>query len=356
MPSLFTPNEYVDMLLIYGECKKKSRDAQRLYRERFPDRPTPSLCTFANVERKMRTGSFPTSRGSQHARPVRNETNIINVLALIVLNPHVSVRGISEETGISKTSVQRILINNGYHPFKVHLVQALRPNDYERRLEFIAFLTTQLNEDPRFLEKIMWSDESRFHNNGIVNRHNIHYWSVENPHWIRETHFQNIWGVNVWCGLFNGRLIGPHFYEGTLNGQRYLNFLIEVLPTLLEEVPINERFNIWLQQDGAPPHNSRIVSDYLDNNYGRNWIGNRGPVRWPARSPDLTPLDFYLWGYLKQVVYTEKPNNLEDLKNKISRACREIPAEVIRSACTTELLKRYEICQTEHGRHFEHLL
>lgn len=356
MPSLFTANDYVDMLLIYGECQKNSRDARRLYQERFPERPTPSHRTFENVERRMRTGSFPSPKNSNHSRPVRNEANTINVLALVAMNPHMSVRGISEEMNISRSSVQRILVNHGYHPFKIHLVQHLQPNDYQRRLEFIAFVSTQLHDDPNFLGKIMWSDESRFHNNGIVNRHNSHYWSTENPHWVRETHFQNIWGINVWCGLFNGRIIGPYFYEGTLTGERYLRFLIEILPTLLEEIPLAERRNMWLQQDGAPPHNSQNVSNFLDNRFGRSWIGNRGPVRWPARSPDLTPLDFYFWGYLKGQVYTEEPRSLEDLKNKITRACRAIPEEVIRSACTTELLKRYELCQTENGQQFEHLL
>ncbi|KAJ8938076.1 hypothetical protein NQ318_006346 [Aromia moschata] len=63
---------------------------------------------------------------------------------------------------------------------------------------------------------ILWSDESRFHNNGIVNKHNAHYWSNQNPHWMTETRFQTVWGTNVWCGMFNGHLIGPHFFEGTL--------------------------------------------------------------------------------------------------------------------------------------------
>ena len=163
-------------------------------------------------------------------------------------------------------------------------------------------------------------------------------------------------GINVWCGIFNNRIIGPNFYEGTLNGERYLNFLINILPEFLEDISLHDYLNMWWQQDGAPPHNSAEVSFYLDNEYGEKWIGNRGPVRWPARSPDLSPLDFFLWGHLKQIVYAEKPNNLEDLKNRISIACQEISPEVLISSCTTEFLKRCQLCQIESGHQFEHLL
>jgi hypothetical protein len=49
-----------------------------------------------------------------------------------------------------------------------------------------------------------------------------------------------------------------------LTGERYLNFLSNELPILLEQVPLNVREKMWLQQDGAPPHNSRVVKDFLN--------------------------------------------------------------------------------------------
>ncbi|EFN69121.1 hypothetical protein EAG_14837, partial [Camponotus floridanus] len=51
--------------------------------------------------------------------------------------------------------------------------------------------------------------------------------------------------------------------------------------------------------DGAPPHYTGIVREYLTNNFGNKWIGRGGPIPWPARSPDLNPLDFFFWGHLK---------------------------------------------------------
>ena len=47
-------------------------------------------------------------------------------------------------------------------------------------------------------------------------------------------------------------------------------------------------------QDGAPAHFARAPREVLDRWFPGRWIGRGGAVRWPARSPDLTPLDFYL--------------------------------------------------------------
>uniref|UniRef100_A0AAX7UMF9 Uncharacterized protein n=1 Tax=Astatotilapia calliptera TaxID=8154 RepID=A0AAX7UMF9_ASTCA len=53
-------------------------------------------------------------------------------------------------------------------------------------------------------------------------------------------------------------------------------------------------FPEFFQQDGAPPHYGCQVRAFLDEQFPGKWIGRRGPVEWPPRSPDLTPLDFYL--------------------------------------------------------------
>ena len=282
--------------------------------------------------------------------------NVVNVLAYVGINPHVSIRKVAQELGLSKSNVQRILKQHKYHPFKMHLVQGLRPADYDRRLEFLALLQIMIHDNAALLEQICWSDESRFHNNGVINKHNAHYWSTENPHWVQDTRFQSVWSINVWCALFNGRLIGPFFYEETLTAQRYLDFLVNVLPNLFEDLPLAERLTMIWQQDGAPAHNAQIVTRHLNNVFPNRWIGTRGPIQWPARSPDLTPLDFFLWGYLKELVYQTRSDNIKDLKKKIGRACQTVTPNMIRAACTRELLRRSESCVAAEGAQFENLL
>jgi len=46
-------------------------------------------------------------------------------------------------------------------------------------------------------------------------------------------------------------------------------------------------------------------------------ISLRRDVGWPARSPDLNPCDFFLWGYLKEKFFKHRPRSLEDFKGRI---------------------------------------
>lgn len=145
-------------------------------------------------------------------RTATNEVNRIGVLASVAYNPHTSVRGIAGDCAISVGSVHKILKSEKYKPFKVHLLHGLHDGDEIRRRYFIVEDFMELYQQiPNFLNHVLWSDESNFSNNGIVNRHNSHYWSSENPHWMRETNFQRRWSINVWCGILEDQIIGPYF-------------------------------------------------------------------------------------------------------------------------------------------------
>ena len=63
---------------------------------------------------------------------------------------------------------------------------------------------------------------------------------------------------------------------------------------------------------------------YLDENLQGQWIGRRGAGEFPPPSPNLTPLDFYLWGTLKAVVYRRKLATLAVLREEIETACAGI--------------------------------
>ena len=67
----------------------------------------------------------------------------------------------------------------------------------------------------------------------------------------------------------------------------------------------------WFQQDGAPPHTANLVQDWLTSKLSTKFISKS---QWPPQSPDLSPCDFFLWGYLKSVVYNPLPKSIEELK------------------------------------------
>jgi len=109
---------------------------------------------------------------------------------------------------------------------------------------------------------------------------------------------------------------------------------------------------MWLQQDGAPAHNANIVKIFLNEQFKSKWMGTKGPLKWPPRSPDLTPLDFFLWGHVKDIVYTEQSTSLADLKQRITSACNKVTPEMLKLT-TNSIITRYEKCVARNGGHFE---
>ena len=121
-----------------------------------------------------------------------------------------------------------------------------------------------------------------------------------------ESNFQLRFIVNVWCAVLDYQLIGLFSLEGRLTVEAHLRFLQEELPRLLEDVPLNKRGRMYFRHDGAPPHSSREVRNFLNYLFPGRWIGPGGPHHWPARSPNISPLDYCVWGWMKEVVYRVK--------------------------------------------------
>ena len=82
--------------------------------------------------------------------------------------------------------------------------------------------------------------------------------------------------------------------------------------------------HVIFQQDGAPPHFSISIRHYLDNHFPNRWIGRGAAIRWTLRSVDLTPLDFYLCGYLKSNVYESPIKDIDELKMRINVEMKSI--------------------------------
>jgi hypothetical protein len=157
----------------------------------------------------------------------------------------------------------------------------------------------------------------------------------------------------VWCGIWRGTVLGPFFLEDeSVTSVTIFNMLSNQLWPHIQHAVDG---HTWIQLDGASVHAAYNVRAWLDTRFPGRWIGRGGPVQWPPRSPDLNPLDFYLWGYLKHVVYANRPENLNSLKNAIAATCAAIPHEVLHKVCSC-WVNRLHLCVAERGQHFEHLL
>lgn len=349
----YPPNEIVDIITVLGECHNNFRAAARRYAERFPLRRHPNHRTICRITERARGGHLVRQR-RRHEYD-ENDARAVTILAVIHLDPHISSRQIDREIGIPQRTVLRILNVLRYHAYHVTLVQELRPHHIQMRIEFCQWALRMIANDPNFFRFVLFSDEAKFCSDGQLNRHNSHYWSNQNPHWHIPVDHQNRWSLMVWCGIVNGYFIGPYFFERNVDRDSYLELLRDRLPELLEDVPLATRQKMWLQQDGAAPHFARIVRDFLNYNYNERWIGRGGPVNWPPCSPDLTSPDFYLWGYLKNVVFAERPTTEANMKDRIRRACAAIPRETLLRT-VQHFQRRLHLCLEANGGNFEHLL
>ena len=106
------------------------------------------------------------------------------------------------------------------------------------------------------------------------------------------------------------------------------------------------------QQDGAPPHWGLIVRDFLNETFANRWIGRNGRTPWPPRSPDITPLDFFLWGYVKDGVYTTPVRDVETLQSRIIEVLATVNEEMLENTWR-EIEYRLDILRATNGAHVE---
>ncbi|GBL92350.1 hypothetical protein AVEN_35877-1 [Araneus ventricosus] len=109
-------------------------------------------------------------------------------------------------------------------------------------------------------------------------------------------------------------------------------------------------------QDGASPHIATPVKQLLNLHFRNDRIiSHHFATAWPPRSPDLNPCDFWLWGYLKDVVYAAPIANLAELKNRITQHILNITTETLRSVVEYAELC-FQLIGKNCGHHIEHFL
>ncbi|CAK1591478.1 unnamed protein product [Parnassius mnemosyne] len=124
-------------------------------------------------------------------------------------------------------------------------------------------------------------------------------------------------------------------------------------PALQDFPGFNSR--TWFQQDGATCHTAGASIEAIKELFPNKVISRRSTINWPPRSPDLSPLDYFLWGYLKGKVYDDHPTNLSQLKENITSEMRAIPTSLCQRV-VANLRSRLEECQQREGTHLDNVI
>lgn len=332
-----TVEERVKIIKFYYKNGDSAVSTFRALRADYGRHNRPTQQTISNTVRKFEeTGSVIDIARPVHHRNIRSAENIAVVAQSVEEDPNLSIPRRAQHLGLSYGSLWRILhLDLHLHPYKIQLTQELKPQDHTQRRMYANWVIEQQAIDNDFSNKIFFSDEAHFSLCGYVNKQNCRIWGSQNPQVIAERplHPEK---VTVWCALWSGGVIGPYFFENdqgraiTVNSDRYGRMLTDYFWREIENYDLE---NMWFQQDGTTSHTTQTNRALLQEKFPGRVISRLSDVNWPARSCDLTPLDFFLWGYAKDRVYANNPQNLEQLKTNI----REAMAEILPEMCHTRI-------------------
>lgn len=246
------------------------------------------------------TGSAINQPRPGPSRTSRTEEIINEVAASVRRNSRLLIRKRAAAFNVTKSTVERVLKRDlKFHPYKIQIVQKINENDHNLSKSFCQTIIERF----RTLNTVFRSDEAHFHLNGYGNKQNCRLWSVVNPRQKdqRPLHSPK---VTEWCALSVNGIIGPYFFENatgatiTVSGEVYRQKIFNYfIPQLQEHSAYSSR--TWFQQDGATCHTGRTTMDQLRELFPQKLISRFGDITWPPRSPDLTPMDFFLCGRAK---------------------------------------------------------
>ena len=327
--------------------------------------PPPQRAPCPNTVRRnvLKFRRFGTCRnrqkdgGSGRPRSVRTQANIDAVRREIQNNPTSTTR--RNNVPITRTTYRRIVSKElGYHPYRMIVRHKLEAGDDARRMQFCQWLTQQ--PVGRVYPYIVIGDEAAFHLNGQVNSHNVVSYAPRlHPTADFVYHRSNDRDkTTVWAALVaDGTVVGPYFFRGNVSGQIYLQMIENDVKPLLA-VKYGQRINgvipsCWWFQDGAPPHRLVAVRTRLQQLFPNRVCALGHNPEWPPRSPDLTPCDFFLWGYLKAKVYITPPRDLDELEDRIRLEFVRLRRTRFVRNSMREMQARVNRCLQRNGSHVE---
>lgn len=327
-------------------------------------KPAPRAYNITLLMKKFdSTGSVLNQNKGHSGRRVTTRTadNKQRVITAFKHNPSTSIRKVACQMQMHRSSVHRILQDNDFFPYKTQVYFKLTNADFQSRLQFCHRFLQMHATDNSIINNLWMSDEAHFYLEGTVNKQNMRMWGTEMP----QTNFRvkplHPVYVTAWVAISCHGIIGPYWFEDdnanhlSVTAIRYHNMLETFFyPQLLTftSVDLNKQ---WMQQDGSTSHTALLPRDWLKEKFPNRLISKYADFPWPARLPDLSVLDFYLWGALKDLVFKTPVNDIDQLKLRITEEIRKITLDVIRKAFNN-FLKRLEECISNDGAHVRNIL
>ena len=312
----FTKEQQAWVILEFGSLRNISK-LRRTFRLHFglATRQVPRYNAFLRLVQR-----FTTSKGQVRPqvpsgnRPPKQEIvqKVKDLLQRHQKNKKtVSIRSIAQSLNISAATVWRIARKQlHWYPYKPHTAVQLTDRHKSARVGFSRWL---LEQPENFEDRIVWTDEKWFSLNQSPNKQNERYWAPYNPHVTVDCRLQGDKKVMCWAAIIGGQVM-LHWFERdeSVNGQTYLDILKDVLWPMIRSSATARQY--WFQQDGASIHTTHAARAWLNDKFGGRVISRLTDRQWPARSPDLSPADYWFWSVALAELRRAPPTTLDQLK------------------------------------------
>ena len=286
-----------------------------------------------------------------HPRRSRTDEDVDAVREVIQENCSTSTRAIASQCQFSKSKVHSILTNDlNAKPYKPVYERYLSDGAILERTQFCNEFLDADRDSETFLENVLFTDEAMFDLNPSFNKQNCRFWASERPANSSFVVKQFPKKVMVWIGFSKNVVIGPYFFDGSVNAESYL----EMISTfVIPELKKRRKFSSTIfQQDGATPHTAKTTLTFLQKKFCNRLISRGTSFVWPGYSPDLSPVDYSFWGYLKSSVCGRNHENIASLKNAITNFVDTLPQNYF-SNSVDGIITRCQLCLENGGDLFE---
>ena len=319
-------------------------------------RKAPKSYAFKRLVNRFQETGGTTGRCKDPEETAVTPENIARVEEFFTDNPKSHISDAVVELELSHTTIWRILrLRLKWKPYKPLRVNMLSEQNKTDRVEFCRWF---LDQGEEFAQRVIWSDEKWFVLHPAPNTQNDVVWAPWHPEEEVECRRQGDSKVMAWCGMVDGRMLRVRWMVDeagrpvSVNGDRYQSLLQDVWPEVRHQ---SSRRRYWVMQDGATSHTTAVNLNFLLDKFRGRVISRRSEHFWPPYSPDLNPLDFFVWGYLEAQVKRIKLATMEELRAVVEDVASTVPEEMIRDAAKN-VIKRCKACIEASGGHFEYFL
>uniref|UniRef100_A0A914DE75 Transposase n=1 Tax=Acrobeloides nanus TaxID=290746 RepID=A0A914DE75_9BILA len=222
-----------------------------------------------------------------------------------------------------------------FHPYHMELI-TFDKEDLEERQKFAQNQLDHVHKWSPVLKSMWFTGEAKFYLDGRVECNNLIYTknrktddSINWPHKVvcqyqpsKESY------VTVWAAMNSEMYIGPYFFSNEITPESYKEML-EKFVSKLQQVTSSVDHPIFIHDD-SKVHANADVTAYLENQFPHHWIGTGSSyATWPHHSPDLSPINFFLWGYIKSRIHKTSIADLDELKDRIQMAFKNVTSDLL---------------------------